>query len=147
MTDTFIKGMDVSTYPEMMDLGYQYFDYDGKEVNLFDFAVSQGFNYGRLRIWNEPDKVPEAKGYCDINKTIFMAKEFKKRGMGFLLDFHYSDWYADPGTQTKPVAWEGLNNEELISAVYDYTKSVLVKLDDEVCILKWSRLEMRYAVE
>lgn len=131
MTNTFIKGMDVSTYPEMMDLGYKYYDYDGKEVNLFDFAVSQGFNYGRLRIWNEPDKVPQAKGYCDIHKTISMAKEFKKRGMGFLLDFHYSDWYADPGTQTKPVAWEGLNHEELIAAVYDYTKSVLSKMDDE----------------
>ena len=131
MTNTFIKGMDVSTYPEMIDLGYKYYDYDGNEVNLFDFAVSQGFNYGRLRIWNEPDKDSRAKGYCDINKTISMAKEFKKRGMGFLLDFHYSDWYADPGKQIKPVAWEGLDNEELIAAVYDYTKSVLVKMDDE----------------
>ncbi len=131
MATAFIKGMDVSTYPEMMDLGYKYYDYDGNEINLFDFAVSQGFNYGRLRIWNEPDKEPKAKGYCDIQKTISMAKEFKKRKMGFLLDFHYSDWYADPGTQTKPVSWEGLNDEELIAAVYDYTKGVLLRLDSE----------------
>lgn len=130
MSNTFIKGMDISTYPEMLDMGYKYYDYDGNEVNLIDFAVSQGFNYGRLRIWNEPQNVPAAKGYCDLAHTKSMAEEIKKRGMGLLLDFHYSDWYADPGTQTKPLAWEGLDNEELITAVYDYTKYVLTELDN-----------------
>lgn len=130
MNHTFIKGMDISTYPEMLDKGYKYYDYDGNEVNLIDFAVSQGFNYGRLRIWNEPGKVPAAGGYCDLAHTKHMAQEIKKRGLGLLLDFHYSDWYADPGTQTKPLAWEGLDNDELTAAVYDFTRKVLMELDD-----------------
>ncbi|MCM1252545.1 MAG: arabinogalactan endo-1,4-beta-galactosidase [Clostridium sp.] len=129
MTKTFMKGMDISSYPEMTDMGYHYYDYDGKEVNLIDFAVSQGFNYGRLRIWNEPLNVPEAKGYCDLEHTKRMAQEIKKRGLGLLLDFHYSDWYADPGTQTKPRAWQGLNNDKLTAAVYDFTKNTLQELD------------------
>ncbi len=129
MNQTFIKGMDISSYPEMIDMGYKYYDYEGKEVNLLDFAVSQGFNYGRLRIWNEPQNVPAAKGYCDLAHTKKMAQEIKKHGMGLLLDFHYSDWYADPGTQTKPIAWEGLNDDDLIMAVYDFTKNVLQELD------------------
>ena len=130
MNSEFIRGMDISTYPEMLDKGYRYYDYDGNEVNLIDFAVSQGFNYARLRIWNDPHNVPEAKGYCDLAHTKKMAQEIKKRGIGLLLDFHYSDWYADPGTQTKPSAWEGLDRDELITAVYDFTKDVLWELDD-----------------
>ncbi len=130
MNSEFIRGMDISTYPEMLDKGYRYYDYDGNEVNLIDFAVSQGFNYARLRIWNDPHNVPEAKGYCDLAHTKKMVQEIKKRGIGLLLDFHYSDWYADPGTQTKPSAWEGLDRDELITAVYDFTKDVLWELDD-----------------
>lgn len=130
MNQTFIKGMDISSYPEMVDMGYKYYDYEGNEVNPIDFAVSQGFNYGRLRIWNEPQNVPEAKGYCDLAHTKRMAQEIKKRGMGLLLDFHYSDWYADPGTQTKPLAWEGIDNNKLTAAVYDFTKNVLQELDN-----------------
>lgn len=129
MDSTFIKGMDISSYPEMLDKGYKYYDYDGNEVDLLDFAVSQGFNYGRLRIWNEPQNVPEAGGYCDLEHTRRMAREIKKRGMGLLLDFHYSDWYADPGKQTKPKAWENLKDEELTEAVYTFTKHVLAELD------------------
>ncbi|MCM1176057.1 MAG: glycosyl hydrolase 53 family protein [Blautia sp.] len=69
MNQAFIKGMDISSYPEMIDMGFRYYDYEGNEVNLIDFAVSQGFNYGRLRIWNEPRNIPEAKGYCDLAHT------------------------------------------------------------------------------
>ena len=129
MKQDFIKGMDISSYPEMIDKGYRYYDYEGKEVNLIDFAMSQGFNYGRLRIWNEPQNVPEANGYCDLEHTKQMAHEIKKRGMGFLLDFHYSDWYADPGKQIKPLEWEGLDNDGLVMAVYDFTRHVLQELD------------------
>lgn len=129
MKNTFIKGMDISSYPEMMDKGYRYYDYDGNEVNLIDFAVSQGFNYGRLRIWNDPHSVPEAGGYCDLEHTKHMAQEIKKRGIGLLLDFHYSDWWADPGNQTKPKAWESLSHDELVEAVYEFTKTVLTELD------------------
>ncbi|MCM1284484.1 MAG: arabinogalactan endo-1,4-beta-galactosidase [Muribaculaceae bacterium] len=129
MDQAFIKGMDISSYPEMLDKGYKYYDYDGNEVELIDFAVSQGFNYARLRIWNEPQKHPKAKGYCDLAHTKRMAQEIKKRGIGLLLDFHYSDWWADPGNQTKPEAWQKLDNDALTKAVYTFTRETLTELD------------------
>lgn len=126
----FIKGMDISSYPEMLDKQYIYYDFNGKEVNLLDFAKEQGFNYGRLRIWNEPERVPESGGYCNLQDTLKMAKEIMQRGMGLLLDFHYSDWWADPGNQNLPFAWKELSEDELVEAVYDYTKKVMMALDE-----------------
>lgn len=128
--DQFIKGMDISSYPEMLDKQFKYYDYEGTQVDLLDFAKEQGFNYGRLRIWNEPSRVPEAEGYCDLEHTLYMAKEIAKRGMGLLLDFHYSDWWADPGQQNLPFAWRELSEDELAAAVYDYTKEVMTALDE-----------------
>lgn len=127
----FVKGMDISSYPEMMDRGHRYYDFDGNEVNVIDFAKEQGFNYGRLRIWNNPECVRESGGYCDLAHTRRMAAEIKKRGMGLLLDFHYSDWWADPGKQTKPQAWNDLHGDALAQAVYDYTRAVLEALDTD----------------
>ncbi|MBQ6786854.1 MAG: glycosyl hydrolase 53 family protein [Lachnospiraceae bacterium] len=124
----FIKGMDISSYPEMLDKQYTYYDFNGKEVNLLDFAKEQGFNYGRLRIWNEPERVPESGGYCNLKDTLKMAKEIMQRGMGLLLDFHYSDWWADPGNQNLPFAWKELSEDELVEVVYDYTKKVMMAL-------------------
>lgn len=126
----FIKGMDISSYPEMLDKQYTYYDFNGKEVNLLDFAKEQGFNYGRLRIWNEPERVPESGGYCNLQDTLKMAKEIMQRGMGLLLDFHYSDWWADPGNQNLPFAWKEFSEDELVEAVYDYTKKVMMALDE-----------------
>lgn len=126
----FIKGMDISSYPEMMDKQFKYYDFDGKEVNLLDFAKEQGFNYGRLRIWNEPKRVPESGGYCNLKDTLKMAKEIVQRGMGLLLDFHYSDWWADPGHQELPYAWKDFSEDELVEAVYCYTKEVMTALDE-----------------
>lgn len=130
LKNEFIKGMDISSYPEMMDKGYKYYDYDGREVNILDFAKEQGFNYGRLRIWNDPSNNEDGRSYCDLSHTKQMAKEIKRRGLGLLLDFHYSDWWADPGNQKKPRAWENLTGEALNKAVYDYTKEVLETLDE-----------------
>lgn len=126
----FIKGMDISSHPEMMDKGHRYYDFDGNEVNIIDFAKEQGFNYGRLRIWNDPGRIREAGGYCDLEHTKQMAAKIKERGLGFLLDFHYSDWWADPGNQTKPAAWQDLSGDALAQAVYDYTREVLTALDE-----------------
>lgn len=126
----FIKGMDISSHPEMMDKGHRYYDFEGNEVNIIDFAKEQGFNYGRLRIWNNPECVRESGGYCDLEHTRNMAAEIKKRGMGLLLDFHYSDWWADPGKQTKPAAWKDLSGDALVQSVYAYTKQVLTALDE-----------------
>lgn len=121
----YIKGMDISSYQEMLDRDYKYYDNDGNQVDILEYAVKKGFNYARVRIWNEPENVPESGGYCNLDETIKIAKRIKKLGIPYLLDFHYSDWWADPGNQKKPRAWEYLQGKELINAVYEYTKNVL----------------------
>ncbi len=129
LADEFIRGMDISSLPEIEEKGGKFYDFDGKEYEGLDIIKKYGVNYIRLRIWNEPQNVPESGGYCDLDHTIRMAKRIKAKGFKFFLDFHYSDWWADPGKQNKPKAWEDLSFDELVQAVYEYTYHVLEELD------------------
>ncbi|MCR5324586.1 MAG: glycosyl hydrolase 53 family protein [Lachnospiraceae bacterium] len=124
----FLKGADISSVPEKEEKGFIFKDIDGTETDPLELLEKYGINSVRLRIWNDPRKVPEAGGYCDLARTIAMARRIKERNMHFLLDFHYSDHWADPGQQRKPAAWENLNFEDLRKAVYDYTHYVLSEL-------------------
>lgn len=129
----FIKGMDISTLFEEEVRGAEYFDKGIKEDALL-ILKRYGTNYVRLRIWNDPygeDGEPYSAGSNDLFKTIILSKRAKALGMGILLDFHYSDFWADPGKQIVPKAWRGLSKEELAVAVYDYTVEVLNKLKEE----------------
>ena len=123
----FIKGMDISTLLEQEACGARYFD-NGKEGDMLEILKRYGANSVRLRLWNNPydnDGNPYGAGTNDLEKTIIMAKRAKKLGIGFLLDYHYSDFWADPGKQTVPKAWKGYTEEELEKAVFDYTKGTL----------------------
>lgn len=131
---SFLKGFDISSLPEHEDGGGKFFDANGNEKEAFELLEENGVNAVRLRIWNEPSLVPESKGYCDLERTMRMAKRIKAHGMFFYLDFHYSDYWADPGQQRKPHAWETLSFEELVQAVYDYTKEVLERLESIGCL-------------
>ncbi|MBO7336938.1 MAG: glycosyl hydrolase 53 family protein, partial [Lachnospiraceae bacterium] len=124
----FLKGVDVSSIPEKEDRGLVFRDTDGTAKDPLELLSEYGVNSIRLRIWNEPSNMPESGGYCDLAHTIAMAKRIKEHGMHFMLDFHYSDYWADPGQQRKPAAWEGLDVEGLAKAVYDYTFHVLAEL-------------------
>lgn len=121
----FLKGVDISSLPEHIDGGERYYTAEGECVDAFDLLAKNNINAIRLRIWNEPQLVHEAKGYCNLAHTIDMAKQIKAKGMFFMLDFHYSDYWADPGQQRKPAAWKKLSFEELQDAVYSYTRQVL----------------------
>ncbi len=127
----FKKGMDISFLPELEDKGMKIRDFDGKEIDAFDLAKKYGVNSIRLRLWNNPENVEESKGYCSLADTIAMAKRIKAHQMGFMLNFHYSDFWADPGKQRKPKAWEKLNVTELKEAVYTYTRDTLLTLKEE----------------
>lgn len=127
----FIKGMDISFLPELEELEAEFYDAEGNKKEVWELLKENGVNSIRLRIWNEPEKVPESGGYCSLEQTIAMAKQIKQYGMSFFLDFHYSDWWADPGKQVKPKAWEKLGFNELVQAVYDYTREVLLKMEEE----------------
>lgn len=129
----FKKGVDVSSIPELIDGGAAFKDANGNVCKIFNILKMNGINSVRLRIWNDPDNVPESKGYCSLAHTMEMAHVIKNFGMHFVLDFHYSDFWADPGQQNKPKAWENLSFEELKKAVYDYTYEVLYRLKITDC--------------
>ena len=130
----FFKGMDISSLPEYISSGEKFYNAAGKETDAFDLLSENGVNSVRLRIWNEPERVPDSGGWCSLSDTVAMGKRIKEHGMHFVLDFHYSDWWADPGQQNKPFAWKDLSFTELVQAVYDYTFEVLTVLRDNGCL-------------
>ncbi len=128
-----IKGMDVSTLVEEEKCGARFFD-EGQPGELFDILQKNGVNSVRLRLWNNPyDETgkPYGAGTNDFETTVNLAKRAKAHDMSVLLDFHYSDFWADPGKQYPPKAWAGYSAAELVKAVYDYTKEVLLKLKEQ----------------
>lgn len=123
-------GADISFLPQLETRGFKFYD-NGKEMDAIEILKNHGFNYIRLRIFvnpeNEKGYSPE-KGFCGLDYTLQMAKRIKDAGLKLLLDFHYSDTWADPQKQFKPKAWENLEFQKLTDTLKDYTKSVLTKL-------------------
>lgn len=127
----FYRGMDISSLPQSLDEGMRVRGRDGSEMEPFELMKKYGVNSIRLRLWNDPGCVPEAKGYCDLEHTVRMARKIRENNMTFLLDFHYSDFWADPAKQCKPRAWENLSFQELEEAVYTFTRDALMRLKEE----------------
>lgn len=127
---TFIKGMDISSLRELEMLGAKYYK-DGKEDGLLKILKEYGVNSIRLRLWNDPyseEGIPYGAGTSDLAAVMDLAGRGLDMGFGFLLDLHYSDFWADPGKQCIPKAWRGKGEEELERAVYDFTRETLVTL-------------------
>ncbi|HUM54326.1 MAG TPA: glycosyl hydrolase 53 family protein, partial [Bacteroidales bacterium] len=124
-----IMGADISFLPQLEAEGMKFYDF-GNNIpqDVFEILKKYGFNYIRLRIFYQPEN-PEGysprKGYCNLAQTLEMARRIKKAGMKFLLDFHYSDYWADPGKQYKPKAWDSLPFDILKDSVRNYTIRVL----------------------
>ncbi|AFH61535.1 glycosyl hydrolase 53 family protein [Paenibacillus caseinilyticus] len=130
LSPDFIKGSDVSMLSQIKESGGRYHD-GGVEKDALQILKDHGTNWVRLRIWNnpvDPDGNPLGGGNNDLARTVETAVYAKELGLKVLLDFHYSDFWADPGKQFKPAAWEGLSGAELEQAVYDYTDSVIREL-------------------
>lgn len=128
--EDWIKGMDVSSLLEVERCGGRFYD-QGRPGDLLDILKGYGVNLLRLRLWNHPfdkDGSSYGGGGNDLETTLTLAKRAREKGMDWLLDFHYSDCWADPGKQRLPKAWQGMNPDELTGAVYDYTAEVL-----EIC--------------
>lgn len=125
-----IKGMDISTLLEEEQCGAKYYD-NGVSKDLFEILKDRGINSVRLRLWNNPfDEKgnPYGAGTNDFEKVILLARRAKEARMSWLLDFHYSDFWADPGKQIVPKEWQGLTAHDLAKAVYEYTKKILTVL-------------------
>ncbi len=121
----FYLGLDLSYVNEMEDCGAVY-HVDGEAKDPFQLFQEQGANLVRARLWHNPDWTAYST-LPDVTTTFTRAKE---QGMATLLDFHYSDNWADPGRQTIPAAWESLLDDALPQAVYNYTYDVLMHLHE-----------------
>lgn len=119
----FIKGMDLSTLVELERCGVKYYD-EGKEMDILDIMKKYDVDTIRIRLWNDPwSETGESygAGENDLPTSLEIAKRVTEAGFGVLLNFHYSDFWADPGKQFKPKAWASYGVEELEQAVYDFT--------------------------
>ena len=131
LPEDFIMGMDASCVPALEASGVRYYDFDGREKDVYEILSNNGINYIRVRIWNDPfDKYGNGYGggNCDIENAIEVGKRATKFGMKLLVNFHYSDFWADPSKQMIPKAWVGMDIDEKSDALYSFTKDCLQRL-------------------
>ena len=130
-----ILGADISFLPELEARGLQFYNEQGEVEDAIQILKEHGFNYIRLRIFVHPDRkeggYSPGLGFCDLAHTLVMAKRIKQAGMGFLLDFHYSDTWADPQKQFTPKAWSNLDYKGLEDSTYAYTLGVMKALKNQ----------------
>lgn len=131
-TAPYCIGADISWVQQQEDKGLTYTD-NGVKKDVLTILTDNGFNWIRLRLFVDPkaEKGYSKEGYCDLEHTLSMAKRIKASGMKFLLDFHYSDNWADPGKQFTPSSWVGLKGNVLEDKILSYTKEVLVRFKKE----------------
>ncbi|MDO4164269.1 MAG: glycosyl hydrolase 53 family protein [Bacteroides sp.] len=128
----FAKGADVSWLTEMENEGVKFYSSDGNATECMTLLRDLGVNSIRLRVWVNP-----TDGWCNKNDVVAKAWRAAQLGMRVMIDFHYSDTWADPGSQYKPAAWEGLSIDELKTAISDHTKDVLNALKDKGVTPEW----------
>lgn len=128
----FAKGADISWVTEMESNGYKFYDASGHEMECTALLRSIGFNSIRLRVWVNPQG-----GWCAKEDVLVKARRAMDLGMNIMIDFHYSDWWADPGKQNIPAAWKNYSLEQLVAAVSDHTEEVLGYLKDNGIDVTW----------
>jgi arabinogalactan endo-1,4-beta-galactosidase len=131
----FAKGADVSWVTQMESEGIKFYNKNGGQQDLFQILKDGGMNSIRLRVWVNP-----ANGWCNTADVLAKALRAKALGMKILIDFHYSDSWADPGQQTKPAAWKDQNITQLIASVSDHTKEVLNTLKTNDVVPDWVQI-------
>jgi arabinogalactan endo-1,4-beta-galactosidase len=133
MPSDFILGMDASCVPALEDAGVKYYDFDGNETDVYTVLRMNGINYIRVRVWKDPFD-SEGRGYgggnCDIQNAVEIGKRATANGMKLLVNFHYSDFWADPAKQMVPKAWAEMDIETKAQALYEYTRDCLQLLKD-----------------
>ena len=127
----FMIGADTSCLEAMEDRGARYYDIDGVEGDALKILSSHGVNFIRLRLFNDPIKSFDGGDYCNLEHTLKMARRIKKHKMGFMLDFHYSDFWADWKAQAIPRKWADQSVQEIENSVYEYTKMAIMRLKEQ----------------
>lgn len=132
----FAKGGDISWLPQMEASGFKFYDSNGIAQDCFKILKDHGFNTIRLRTWVNPSN-SKTSGHCSKDETVAMALRAKKWGMRIMINFHYSDTWADPAKQNKPKAWSGHDFKTLQNDVYDYTYNVMSALKNKGIYPEW----------
>ncbi|KAB1153703.1 glycoside hydrolase family 53 protein [Flavobacterium luteum] len=135
----FSKGSDVSWLPQMEATGYTFYDLDGMPKDGLQLLKDRGMNTIRLRVFVNPSN-HKINGHCSPTETVALAVRAKNMGMRIMIDFHYSDTWADPGHQTKPAAWASHTLDELKNDVYNHTHDVLTALKTAGITPEWVQI-------
>jgi arabinogalactan endo-1,4-beta-galactosidase len=139
----FIKGADVSTLLQIEDKGGKFYDHGVLKDGL-QILEDHGFNAIRIKVWNDPGNPnyypanqSDPHGYNNTAHVVELAERAKRKGFRIMIDFHYSDWWADPGKQYTPHAWSSMDVSSMSAALYDYTCDVLSALKSNGVIPEW----------
>lgn len=128
LRDDFMMGVDISSLLALEKSGVTFYGYNGDVRDIFDTMAKAGVNYVRVRVWNDPFDA-EGHGYgggnCDTAAAAELGRRAAERGMKMLVDFHYSDFWADPKKQYAPKTWQAMTVEEKSQALYDFTLASL----------------------
>jgi arabinogalactan endo-1,4-beta-galactosidase len=139
VTAAFSKGADASWLPQMEATGYKFYDSDGTQKDCLQLLKDRGMNTIRLRVFVNPSN-DRASGHCSPAETVLMAVRAQQLGMRIMIDFHYSDTWADPGNQTKPAAWAIHTFTQLLNDVYTHTYDVLNALKTAGVTPEWVQI-------
>jgi len=132
---SFAKGADISWVTEMESNGYKFYNQSGKSMECTALMQSIGCNSIRLRVWVDP-----SDGWCNKADVLVKAKRARDLGMALMIDFHYSDSWADPSKQTIPSAWDGMNVTQMAKALSEHTTDVLQTLKDALVDVAWVQI-------
>lgn len=128
LPEDFILGMDVSSVLSEEESGVKYYDFAGRETDLFRLLRDCGLTHVRVRVWNDPFDA-EGRGYgggnCSPERAVEIGRRAAECGLQLIVDFHYSDFWADPSKQTVPKAWRGMDIAEKTRALGDFTRETL----------------------
>lgn len=133
---SFVNGADVSWLPQMEARGYKFYDDYGVQKDCLQILKEHGINSIRLRVWVNPSNDPYS-GHCSKDEVVEMAKRCKDMGFRIMINFHYSDSWADPGKQYKPSAWANHSTNQLYTDIYNHTYDVLSALKSNGVTPEW----------
>ncbi|MEK3883361.1 glycosyl hydrolase 53 family protein [Paenibacillus sp. PL2-23] len=137
---SFAKGADISWVPGMEAQGYKWKDKNGVQRDILDILKTDyGINSVRIRVWVNPSN-DYGNGYMTVDRAATLAKRAKDKGFSVMLTLHYSDSWADPGKQTKPAAWAGYTFQQLMDAVYNWTRYVMTSMQAKGVTPDWVQI-------
>jgi len=136
VSSAFVQGADVGWLPQMEATGYRFLDQDGTSKDGLQLLKDRGINAVRLRVWVNPSN-HKIDGHCSKEETVAMAVRAQKMGMRIMINFHYSDSWADPAKQNKPLAWANHTVAQLKQDVYNHTLEVLTALKTAGVTPEW----------